>query len=63
MNPKCRHCGLPIRIHLAFCLERGIRFAQMPLEAFRPGAIHVDAGELRWIKPVPPNKIKPDRPA
>lgn len=52
---RCEHCGLPTRIHFAWCQESGARGA-MPPEALRPGAIVSDTREWRWLKPVAWNK-------
>ena len=52
---KCVYCGLPTRIHFAFCVESGIQ-GNIPLEALTPRAIQSDPREIRWLNPVPPHK-------
>jgi hypothetical protein len=52
---RCEHCGLPTRIHFAWCQESGAR-GVIPPEALRPGAIVSDTREWRWLKPVAWNK-------
>ena len=47
---RCVYCGLPTRIHFAWCQESGAK-GNMPPEALRPGAIVVEARELRFCKP------------
>ncbi|MDR3449519.1 MAG: hypothetical protein P4M15_07220 [Alphaproteobacteria bacterium] len=45
-QPRCHHCGLPVRIHFAFCAESGI-VGKMAPEALAPNAIKFEPGELR----------------
>jgi len=53
----CVHCGLPTRIHFAWCQESGIK-GLMPPEALRPGAVVAEPRELRFCKPVITQKIQ-----
>lgn len=52
---KCVYCGLPVRVHFAWCHESGIR-ADIPPEALTARAIQSDPREIRWLNPVPPHK-------
>ena len=58
MLPRCAHCLLPIRIHFAACHSSGIRGYEMPPESQRPSAIVMDPRELRYCRPVDPDKLK-----
>jgi hypothetical protein len=60
MQRKCAYCLLPISLHFGFCHSSGIK-GVMPPEAFRPGAIRSDPRELRWINPIPSERMKPER--
>ena len=54
---RCVYCALPTRIHFAWCQESGAK-GNMPPEALRPGAIVVEARELRFCKPVAAGKSR-----
>jgi hypothetical protein len=54
---SCVHCGLPTRIHFAWCQESGAK-GDMPPEALRPGAVIAEARELRYCKPVRTQKAR-----
>jgi hypothetical protein len=54
---SCVHCGLPTRIHFAWCQESGAK-GDMPAEALRPGAVVAEARELRFSKPVKTQKAR-----
>lgn len=54
---SCVHCGLPTRIHFAWCLESGVK-GEMPVAALRPGAIVSEPRELRYCKPAPKQKAR-----
>jgi hypothetical protein len=53
----CVHCGLPTRIHFAWCQESGVK-GEMPAAALRPGAIVAEPRELRYSKPTPRLKAR-----
>ena len=53
----CVYCGLPTRIHFAWCQESGAK-GDMPPEALRPGAVVAEARELRFCKPVGKQKAR-----
>jgi hypothetical protein len=55
--PRCVYCGLPTRLHFAWCQESGAK-GNMPPEALRPGAIVVEARELRFCKPAAASKSR-----
>lgn len=57
MIAKCAYCDLPTMVHFAHCKGSGI-FGPMPEWTLKPGAVQVDARELRWCKPVDSDKLK-----
>jgi hypothetical protein len=54
---NCVYCGLPTRIHFAWCQESGVK-GEMPPEALRPGAVVAESRELRFCKPAPRLKAR-----